>query len=168
MTVWFSRVEQFFSFQRIPEDQKVNLASYHLEGDANQWWQWLRQTYQTEGLHIMLDTFSSELWTRFGTRAGTGFDEALSPIRQTGTLKDYLTEFERLGKTLPIFHTLDPLLPSKASTSRCQLTSIIDRGLRDPSVSVTKRCTADANWGYASIAMSPIPLLTAVRAENFG
>ncbi|CAL1390315.1 unnamed protein product [Linum trigynum] len=96
-TVWFSRVEQFFEFQEIPEEQKVTLASYHLEGDANQWWQWLRRTYQTEGLRITWDTFSSELWARFGQTAGTGFDEALSRIRQTGTLKDYLTEFERLG-----------------------------------------------------------------------
>ena len=35
---WFNRVNQFFEFQNTPEAQKVSLASYHLEGGANQWW----------------------------------------------------------------------------------------------------------------------------------
>ncbi|KAH9780314.1 hypothetical protein KPL71_008031 [Citrus sinensis] len=30
-TEWFNRVAQFFEFQRTPEDQKVSLASFHLE-----------------------------------------------------------------------------------------------------------------------------------------
>ncbi|CAL1391412.1 unnamed protein product [Linum trigynum] len=96
-TVWFSRVEQFFEFQAIPEGQKVSLASYHLEGDANQWWQWLRRTYRADGIPITWESFSSELWARFGPSAATGFDEILSHIKQTGSLKDYQTEFERLG-----------------------------------------------------------------------
>ncbi|CAL1377178.1 unnamed protein product [Linum trigynum] len=96
-TVWFSRVEQFIEFQDVPEEQRVNLASYHLEGDANQWWQWLRRTYRTEGLRITWDTFSYELWSRFRDTAGTSFDEALWGIRQMGTLTEYLTEFESLG-----------------------------------------------------------------------
>ncbi|KAL8147444.1 hypothetical protein AgCh_004959 [Apium graveolens] len=37
-TEWFTRVEQFFDYQATPELQKVSLASFHLEGGANQWW----------------------------------------------------------------------------------------------------------------------------------
>ena len=48
-TEWFNRVNQFFEFQNTPEAQKVSLASYHLEGEANQWWQWIRRTFQEEG-----------------------------------------------------------------------------------------------------------------------
>jgi hypothetical protein len=44
-TVWFNCVNQFFEFQNTPEAQKVSLASYHLEGEANQWWQWLPKTF---------------------------------------------------------------------------------------------------------------------------
>ena len=36
-TEWFNRVNQFFEFQTIPDVQKVPLASFHLEGEANQW-----------------------------------------------------------------------------------------------------------------------------------
>lgn len=38
-TEWFNRVDQFFEYQGATEAQKVSLASFHLEGEANQWWQ---------------------------------------------------------------------------------------------------------------------------------
>ena len=44
-TEWFNRVAQFFKFQSTTENQKVSLDSFHLEGEANQWWQWLQRAY---------------------------------------------------------------------------------------------------------------------------
>ncbi|KAL9426907.1 hypothetical protein AB3S75_033647 [Citrus x aurantiifolia] len=44
-TEWFNRVTQFFDYQETTNDQRVVLASFHLEGEANQWWQWLRRAY---------------------------------------------------------------------------------------------------------------------------
>jgi hypothetical protein len=38
-TEWFNRVEQFFEYQNTMVAQKVSLASFHLAGEANQWWQ---------------------------------------------------------------------------------------------------------------------------------
>lgn len=35
-TEWFMKVEQFFEYQGTTETQKVALASFHLEGEANQ------------------------------------------------------------------------------------------------------------------------------------
>ena len=37
-TEWFNRVDQFFEYQGTVETQKVSLASFHLQGEANQWW----------------------------------------------------------------------------------------------------------------------------------
>lgn len=34
-TEWFTRVDQFFEYQDTLEIQKVSLASFHLEGEAN-------------------------------------------------------------------------------------------------------------------------------------
>ncbi|KAH9699246.1 hypothetical protein KPL71_024271 [Citrus sinensis] len=48
-TEWFNHIDQFYEYQGSTEDQKVVLASFHLEGEANQWWQWLRKSYQEEG-----------------------------------------------------------------------------------------------------------------------
>ena len=51
-TEWLTQVEQVFEYQSTLESQKVSLASYHLKGEANQWWQWLRRAYQDEGKEV--------------------------------------------------------------------------------------------------------------------
>jgi len=96
-TEWFNRASQFFEYQESTDDQKVVLASFHLEGEANQWWQWLRRSYQDEGKVVTWEVFVEELWARFGPTDCEDFDEALSCVKQTGTLRDYQKEFERLG-----------------------------------------------------------------------
>ncbi|XP_057986604.1 uncharacterized protein LOC131171153 [Hevea brasiliensis] len=75
----------------------VSLASYHLRGEANEWWQWLRRTYAEAGKGVSWEIFSEELWSRFGPTDCEDFDESLSKIHQTGDLRDYQREFERLG-----------------------------------------------------------------------
>ena len=96
-TEWFTRVDQFFEYQGTLEAQKVSLASFHLEGEANQWWQWLRRAYHEEGKEVTWDIFVEELWSRFGPIDCEDFDKFLSKIRQTGSLREYQREFERLG-----------------------------------------------------------------------
>ncbi|XP_041011265.1 uncharacterized protein LOC121255036 [Juglans microcarpa x Juglans regia] len=94
---WFNHVNQFFEFQNTLEAQRVSLASYHLEGEANQWWQWIRRTLREEGRALSWANFEDELWARFGPSKCEDFDEALSRIRQVGSLRNYQREFERLG-----------------------------------------------------------------------
>jgi len=60
-TEWFNRVDQFFEFQNTPANQKISLASFHLEGEANQWWQWARRTYRKEGRMMTWEAFEEEL-----------------------------------------------------------------------------------------------------------
>lgn len=73
------------------------LASFHLEGKANQWWQWLQRAYREEKKSVTWDVFVEELWARFGPTNGEDFDEALSHVKQTDSLREYQKEFERLG-----------------------------------------------------------------------
>lgn len=96
-TEWFTRVDQFFEYQGTAEMQKVALASFHLQGEANQWWQWLRKAYKEEGKEVTWVDFHDELWARFGPTECEDFDEVLSRVKQTGSLRDYQKEFERLG-----------------------------------------------------------------------
>ena len=42
-TSWICRVEQFFEFQKISEEEKVPLATYHLEGEAQLWYHILKE-----------------------------------------------------------------------------------------------------------------------------
>ena len=37
-TSWICRAEQFFEFQNIVEEEKISLAAYHLEGEAQLWY----------------------------------------------------------------------------------------------------------------------------------
>ena len=94
---WFTQVEQFFDYQDTPRSQKVPLASYHMEGEANQWWQWLKRAYKEENQEITWELFQDELWARFGPTEDEDYDESLSKIKQTGSLCDYQREFKRLG-----------------------------------------------------------------------
>ncbi|KAH9735040.1 hypothetical protein KPL71_017615 [Citrus sinensis] len=52
---------------------------------------------QQDGQAVTWNTFVDELWARFGPTECEDFDEALSHVQQTGTLRDYQKEFERLG-----------------------------------------------------------------------
>ncbi|RVW35013.1 Retrovirus-related Pol polyprotein from transposon 17.6 [Vitis vinifera] len=96
----FNKVDQFFEYQGIPAAQKVSLASFHLEGEANQWWQWLRRSYSEEGKEVAWADFEEELWARFGPTECEDFDEALSRVKQMGSLRDYQREFEKLGNRM--------------------------------------------------------------------
>lgn len=95
-TSWISKTKQYFAYQNIPQDQRVSFASYHLEDEANEWWQATTKALEEEATPITWDVFEEELWARFGPTAAEDFDEALSKIRQTGTLREYQREFERL------------------------------------------------------------------------
>jgi hypothetical protein len=90
-------VVQYFDYKQIPEEQKVSLAAFHLENEANQWWQWVQRLYREEQLPISWEVFERELLVRFGPTEVEDYDEALTKIQQTGTLREYQQEFERLA-----------------------------------------------------------------------
>ena len=46
---------------------------------------------------VTWELFEEELWARFGPTECEDFDEALSKVRQIGSLREYQKEFERLG-----------------------------------------------------------------------
>ncbi|KAL4379488.1 hypothetical protein GQ457_02G040490 [Hibiscus cannabinus] len=96
-TEWFTRIDQLFEFHGTMDFEKVHLASFHLEGEANQWWRWMRRSYMSDDKEITWELFVEELWARFGPTDCEDFHEALSKIKQVGTLRDYQKEFERLG-----------------------------------------------------------------------
>ena len=73
-TEWFNRVTRYFKYQETTKEQKVVLAAYHLEGEANQWLQWMRKAYQEECRLFMWETFVDELWVRFGPTDCEDFD----------------------------------------------------------------------------------------------
>lgn len=43
------------------------------------------------------EKFVEELWARFGPSECEDFNESLSRIKQVGSLRDYQSDFEKLG-----------------------------------------------------------------------
>lgn len=91
---WLDRVVQFFAYQQLAKEQKVTLAAFYLEGEANQLWQWIPKVYWTDGQSVTWEIFVNELLARFGPTEYENFDEVLSHIIQRGTLRDYQKEYK--------------------------------------------------------------------------
>ncbi|KAK8957341.1 hypothetical protein KSP39_PZI000693 [Platanthera zijinensis] len=90
---WVQKAELFFTYQEIPTGQWVQLASFHLEGDAYQWAQWFVRSYENAPWAHFVEGFTA----RFGPLEYEDVEATLQKLRQKGTVTEYRTEFERLA-----------------------------------------------------------------------
>ncbi|KAK3035596.1 hypothetical protein RJ639_033188 [Escallonia herrerae] len=90
-TSWVCRADQFFDFHQTPDEEKVPLASFNLEGDAQVWYQLIKEE---QGV-ISWPTFKEELHVRYGPTQFQDFFGDLTKLQQSGTVKEYQTQFER-------------------------------------------------------------------------
>jgi hypothetical protein len=91
LTSWVCRAEQFFRFQGTNKEDKATLASFHLEGEAQLWFQILLR----EGREIGRPEFKG-VFARFGpTQFYDPFGE-LTKLQQEGSIRDYQVKFESL------------------------------------------------------------------------
>jgi hypothetical protein len=91
-TVWVCRAEQFFRFQGTKEEDKTPLASFHLEGEAQLWYQILLR----EKREITWAEFTEGLFVRFGPNQFYDPFGELTKLQQEGSVKDYQAKFESL------------------------------------------------------------------------
>ncbi|XP_077236504.1 uncharacterized protein LOC143878006 [Tasmannia lanceolata] len=91
-TSWVCRAEQFFDFHATLEAERVALASFHLEGDTQLWYQLLKQ----EKGAVSWKEFSEGLHSRYGPTQFLDFFGELTKLQQTGSVNDYQTQFEKL------------------------------------------------------------------------
>ncbi|CAA0815766.1 Uncharacterized mitochondrial protein AtMg00240, partial [Striga hermonthica] len=94
---WLSRAVQFFEINEVHKSERVQIAAYYMDGEANTWWQWVSHVYKNKGEQIRWRDFEKELIARFGSSEYFDYDEALTRIRQTGSLRDYQKEFKRIA-----------------------------------------------------------------------
>ena len=84
-TGWIYKAEQFFHYQRTDDNEKVLLASFHLQDDALEWYQWYEQSQP----NMTWEQFTQALCIHFGLSDYKDFDEALVKLQQTGTVREY-------------------------------------------------------------------------------
>lgn len=92
-TEWIYKVEQLFRYQRTATNERVVLASFHLQNDALQWYWWFERTRP----NITWEEFTQALCVRFGSTDYEDFDEELAKLQQIGTVREYQTQFEWLA-----------------------------------------------------------------------
>ncbi|KAJ0078151.1 hypothetical protein Patl1_36841 [Pistacia atlantica] len=84
--------EQIFEFQGTTFDDQVRLATYHLEKDAQLWYQRLK----TQEHLITWETMKVGLLARFVATEYEDFFGDLCKLKQTNYVSDYQAQFERL------------------------------------------------------------------------
>ncbi|XP_043724096.1 uncharacterized protein LOC122671070 [Telopea speciosissima] len=92
-TGWVFKIEKFFDFHSTPDDQRLLLASFHLDGPALSWFQWM----QSSGLINGWKGFLQALTLRFGPSLFEDHRGALAKLQQTSTVAVYQEQFERLS-----------------------------------------------------------------------
>jgi hypothetical protein len=94
---WVLKAQQFHFYNQIPENQKVSLAAFHMEGRALTWYHWLMDSGYIGGW----EDFVSALKTRF---APSAFDDpvgAFTKLKQSSAVEDNQTQFEILSNKIP-------------------------------------------------------------------
>jgi hypothetical protein len=102
---WCYKATQFFEYYAMPDNQKFNLAAFHMEGKALIWFQELRST---NNLNSWIE-FTKAIRVRFGKGSYDDLMENLSKLHQSGMLEEYKSQFEVLANRvhdLPEHHKL--------------------------------------------------------------
>ncbi|CAL1402989.1 unnamed protein product [Linum trigynum] len=94
--LWLYAAERWFRNHPISEERKAHLASFYLEGEALQWWEWMERSYAAAEKLITWPMFQEELRYQFGKAEGWA-PETLAKLKQTGSVADYRAEFFKLG-----------------------------------------------------------------------
>ncbi|XP_061367568.1 uncharacterized protein LOC133310624 [Gastrolobium bilobum] len=89
---WIFKTELYFRLQQIPEALKVHLAGLKMKGAAAPWYQWIYGS----GTVNSWPEFCVAVKQRFAFPNHRDVSGVLSKLTQTGTLSDYMKEFERL------------------------------------------------------------------------
>ncbi|RWW55797.1 hypothetical protein BHE74_00037526 [Ensete ventricosum] len=95
---WISRAEHYFRFYRTADATWVEIAVIHLERDVIQWFNWFEHTHGG----LSRQRFKEGLLNCFGPTDFDNIDGQLVKIRQTSTIQEYQTRFERLSNKLRI------------------------------------------------------------------
>uniref|UniRef100_A0A0V0HJV6 Putative ovule protein n=1 Tax=Solanum chacoense TaxID=4108 RepID=A0A0V0HJV6_SOLCH len=86
---WLNGCEHFFRHQQTLEEEKVGLASFHLEGNAQLWFLQL----ETDLPQLSWDDFKRHCNLRFGPPIRSQKLGELAKLRQIGSVADYQKTF---------------------------------------------------------------------------
>lgn len=90
---WIFKISQFFEYQKTPEEERIIVASFYMDGPALSWYQWMF----CNGLITSWQGLFQALEIRFAPSFYDDPKGALFKLTQKGSVNEYLTDFERLA-----------------------------------------------------------------------
>lgn len=88
---WLLKAEKYFKYYHISDEEKVEVASMHLEGDALDLYSWFANDQPITFWEELSQIFTKN----FGPAEFQNPDEYLCSIKQTGTVNEYRQEFAK-------------------------------------------------------------------------
>ncbi|XP_038701835.1 uncharacterized protein LOC119998561 [Tripterygium wilfordii] len=88
---WVYCAKRFFELNTTPSELRIRLGSFHLRGEALQWFKWMNRVVGWKDWEHFVQAIS----TPFGPSQFEDFAEILAKLRQTGSLREYQKEFEK-------------------------------------------------------------------------
>lgn len=90
---WIFHFEEYFDVAQTPLEQCIKVASFYMIGPAYVWYKWMIHKNYSQDWTIFVDA----LYKHFGSNLYTNPQEALTELKQQGTVKEYQTQFEALS-----------------------------------------------------------------------
>jgi hypothetical protein len=93
---WIFKINQFFDYHLTPDEQRLRIASFYMDGEALPWFQWMH----SNGQILTWTAFLQALETRFAPSQYEDPKGALFKLTQKGSVKDYQSQFELLANRI--------------------------------------------------------------------
>jgi len=177
---WIFKIKQFFDYHRTPEDQRLQMVAFSMEGEALSWFQWMHDNK----LISTWQNFLHALEVRFAPSHYEDPRGALFKLCQTSTVREYQNQFESLANRIvglppPFFlscfvsglkpeirrevQAFQPISLSQAiSLAKLQEEKFIETSPTNrysrPSTSTTKPTTNTNPFSYTTQSVNSLPI----------
>lgn len=93
---WIFKISRFFDYHNTPDEERIIVASFYMDGVALSWFQWMLRNSLIMSWSSLLQALESRFApTFYGDPKGTLFK-----LTQWGSVNQYLNEFERLSNLI--------------------------------------------------------------------
>lgn len=109
---WLFKTKEFFVLQQVPEEQQISAAATFLVGNAMRWWRTHQEAVETQ------DATAITTWEQFSKLLKSFFEPknaeeqariALRYLKQEGSVRKYVYQFNSLSLQLPNMHPADKI-----------------------------------------------------------
>ncbi|XP_050917693.1 uncharacterized protein LOC127133410 isoform X1 [Lathyrus oleraceus] len=89
---WLFQITAFFDFHQTPENARLQIVSFHMEGRAAAWFQWAMRNHLLPSWTVFMEAVRN----RFGPTPYEDVEGDLSKLSQIGSVADFQAQFEDL------------------------------------------------------------------------